>query len=76
MKKTMHEFLTENQIEPVLISQRLKRLTSIEYQLDLNKTMALGNMQDIGGFRIVVKDIKDLVKLRNIIEGDIQTSRY
>ena len=38
--------------------------------------MALGNMQDIGGFRIVVKDIKDLVKLRNIIEGDIQTSRY
>ncbi len=38
--------------------------------------MALGGMQDIGGFRIVVKDIKDLVKLNQIIDANAKTKHY
>jgi hypothetical protein len=51
-------------------------LTSIEYKLDLNKNMALGGMQDIGGFRIVVKDTKDLVRLKKLIESQKETKSY
>src|SRR4051794_20412380 len=69
MKNYFSKVLERNSITPVLVSQRLKRLTSIEYKLDLNKSMALGGMQDIGGFRVVVKDTKDLKKLKQIIES-------
>jgi putative GTP pyrophosphokinase len=76
MKTYFSKLLTNNAITPVLISQRLKRLNSIEYKLDLNRNMALGGMQDIGGFRIVVKDTKDLLKLKTLIEENAKTSRY
>ena len=54
------EVLNENKIKPMFTSQRLKRLTSIQYKLDLNPSMKLGGMQDIGGFRIVLKDVPAL----------------
>ena len=76
IKNYFSKVLDKNLITPVLISQRLKRLTSIEYKLDLNKSMALGGMQDIGGFRVVVKDTKDLDKLKQIIETNAETKRY
>lgn len=56
------EVLNENKIKPMFTSQRLKRLTSIQYKLDLNPSMKLGGMQDIGGFRIVLKDVPALNK--------------
>lgn len=68
VKNSFTKLLSLNNISPLLISQRLKRLTSIEYKLDLNKSMALGGMQDIGGFRAVVKDTKDLAKLKKLLE--------
>lgn len=68
MKNGLIRLLNQYKIKPILISQRLKRLTSIEYKLDLNTTMGLGGMQDIGGYRAVVKDTKDLFKLKDILE--------
>jgi hypothetical protein len=65
LKNNLLRLLFKNNIEPNLISQRLKRLTSIQYKLDLNPTMGLGGMQDIGGYRAVLKDVKDLKKLRD-----------
>ena len=53
-----------------MISQRLKRLTSIEYKLDLNPKMGLGGMQDMGGFRAVLKDVKDLMKLKSVLDSE------
>lgn len=68
MRNTLAKLLAKNNIEAFLVSQRLKRLTSIEYKLDLNRNMALGGMQDIGGFRIVLKDTKDLARVKKLIE--------
>jgi len=67
MKNALIRVLTKYKIKPVLISQRLKRLSSIEFKLDVNDKMGLGGMQDIGGFRAVLKDVKDLNKLRDIL---------
>lgn len=70
MKNAMIRTLDKNKITPVLISQRLKRLVSIIYKLDLNENMSLGGMQDIGGYRVVLKDAKDLQKLKEILQKD------
>ena len=70
MKNALLRTLLKSKIEPILVSQRLKRLTSIEYKLDLNINMGLGGMQDIGGFRAVLKDTKDLLKLKEILENN------
>jgi len=69
MKRSLMKILAEKKIEPYLISQRLKRLTSIEYKLDLNPNMGLGGMQDIGGYRAVLKDVKDLKKTKRLLES-------
>jgi hypothetical protein len=69
LKNSLLRLLTKNRIEPNLLSQRLKRLTSIEYKLDLNPSMGLGGMQDIGGYRAVLKDVKDLRKLNDALSS-------
>lgn len=68
MKNSLIKLSSSNKVTPILVSQRLKRLTSIEYKLDLNEKMGLGGMQDIGGFRAVLKDVRDLEKLKKLIE--------
>ncbi len=69
MKNSLFRLLVKHKIVPVLISQRLKRLVSIIYKLDLNENMGLGGMQDIGGYRAVLKDTKDLIKLKGLLES-------
>lgn len=69
LKNNLLRLLTKYTIEPNLVSQRLKRLTSIEYKLDLNPSMGLGGMQDIGGYRAVLKDVKDLNKLSKALKN-------
>ncbi len=69
MKNGILRLLSSKKIEPITVSQRLKRLTSIIYKLDLNENMGLGGMQDIGGYRVVLKDVKDLKKLKEILES-------
>lgn len=76
LKRRLVKTLKINRIEPYLMSQRLKRLTSIEYKLDLNPKMGLGGMQDIGGFRAVLKDVKDLYKLKKNIENETYKKIY
>jgi putative GTP pyrophosphokinase len=68
MKNGLVRLCEKNRVSPILISQRLKRLTSIQYKLDLNVNMGLGGMQDIGGYRAVLRDVKDLKKLKLVIE--------
>ncbi len=69
LKNALIRLLNKNKITPVLVAQRLKRLESIEYKLDLNENMGLGGMQDIGGYRAVLKDTKDLMKLNNLLQS-------
>lgn len=48
---------SKNGINIVFSSYRLKRMTSIQYKLDLNPDMRLGGMQDIAGGRFVFSDV-------------------
>lgn len=64
--------LEENGIEPLFFPKRLKRMTSIQYKLDLNPEMGLGGMQDIGGLRFVLKDVSTLEKSFNLIKNQFQ----
>lgn len=75
LKNNSLKLLEINSITPVLVSQRLKRLQSITYKLDLNEKMGLGGMQDIGGYRIVLKDVKDLKRLKNLLEINLSKHR-
>ncbi len=52
------------EIDPnVLLAQRLKRLTSLLYKLELRPHMKLSQMQDIGGCRAVVNSVADVYKV-------------
>lgn len=70
LKRKLEKSFNVTKINPYLISQRLKRLTSIIYKLDLNPQMRLGGMQDIGGFRTVLNDLKELNKVKYEIENN------
>ncbi|MGJ1360828.1 RelA/SpoT domain-containing protein [Sphingobacterium spiritivorum] len=74
LKNNLLRLLLKNKIEPNLVSQRLKRLSSILYKLDLNPKMGLGGMQDMGGYRAVLKDVRDLRKLNYALR--IQRSNH
>lgn len=69
LKEEVTQLLKDNNINPVLISQRLKRLNSIQNKLDLNPQMGLGGMQDIGGVRVVLEDMETLHKTLHILNG-------
>lgn len=75
LKNHALKLLNLNSIVPILVSQRLKRLQSIIYKLDLNESMGLGGMQDIGGYRIVLKDVKDLKRLKILLETNLSKHR-
>jgi hypothetical protein len=49
--------------QKALVSQRLKRIPSILYKLQRNPNMALTTIQDIGGCRAILTDIKSVRKL-------------
>lgn len=60
-----------NGIEPLFSSRRLKRMTSIQYKLDLNPEMGLGGMQDIGGLRFVLQDVSTLDRAFDLIQNNV-----
>lgn len=68
MRNGLERLCKKHKIKPLFVSQRLKRLTSIQYKLDLNENMGLGGMQDIGGYRAVLKDVEELKDLKEVIE--------
>jgi ppGpp synthetase/RelA/SpoT-type nucleotidyltranferase len=47
----------------VLVAQRLKRLPSIALKLNQNPAMKLSQMQDVGGCRAVMADVRQVHKL-------------
>jgi hypothetical protein len=49
--------------QKALVSQRLKRVPSILYKLQRNPSMALTTIQDIGGCRAILTDLKGVRKL-------------
>lgn len=59
MKELKNLFL-KNTISFNFSSYRLKRMSSIQYKLDINPKMGLGGMQDIAGGRFVFPDISIL----------------
>lgn len=52
--------------DQALVSQRLKRTPSIISKLKRNEKMSLSRMQDIGGIRAVVKDMKTV---RDVVDA-------
>lgn len=69
LQQKIEDFLSQNHVHPFLISRRLKRLTSIQYKLDLNPEMGLGGMQDIGGLRVVVDTVEELLRLQSLLRS-------
>ena len=69
LQQRISDFLDINNIHPFLISRRLKRLTSIQYKLDINPEMGLGGMQDIGGLRVVVNTVDELLRLQALLRS-------
>ncbi|TFD97324.1 (p)ppGpp synthetase [Dysgonomonas capnocytophagoides] len=69
LKEGVTQLLIDNGVNPVLMSQRLKRLNSIQNKLDFNPKMGLGGMQDIGGVRAVLDDMDTLNKVFILLEG-------
>lgn len=69
LQQRLSDFLDINNIHPFLVSRRLKRLTSIQYKLDMNPEMGLGGMQDIGGLRVVVNTVEELLRLQALLRS-------
>ena len=74
LQQRIEEFLALNNVHPFLISRRLKRLTSIQYKLDMNPEMGLGGMQDIGGLRVVVNSVEELLRLQSLLRNTLLSS--
>lgn len=56
-----------------LVAQRIKRLSSIRLKLKLSPNMKLSQMQDIGGCRAVVEDVRKVNRLvENYKSSDIK----
>lgn len=60
LMNAIHALFLKHSINPVFSSYRLKRMTSIQYKLDLNPDMRLGGMQDIAGGRFVFSNVDAL----------------
>lgn len=71
LKSAITEILSHHKIIPLFSSNRLKRMTSIIYKLDLNPEMHLGGMHDIGGLRFVLTDMDILNKTFDILKKNI-----
>lgn len=70
LQQRVTNLLSENNVQPFLISKRLKRLPSILYKLDMNPDMGLGGMQDIGGLRVVVNSVDELLRLKSLLKDN------
>jgi ppGpp synthetase/RelA/SpoT-type nucleotidyltranferase len=56
-----------------IVAQRIKRLSSIRLKLQLSPNMKLSQMQDIGGCRAVLEDVKQVnIVIENYKKSDIK----
>lgn len=64
----LRSFVKRKALEGAVVTQRLKREETIVEKLTVRETtMSLATMQDIGGCRVVLKDLQDL----RVLEGEI-----
>lgn len=68
LKEKIVNILTESKLNIVLVSNRIKRLRSIIYKIDINPSMGLGGMNDIGGIRVVFNDIEDVERAFDLLK--------
>jgi ppGpp synthetase/RelA/SpoT-type nucleotidyltranferase len=59
-----------------LVSQRIKRISSIQKKMIKMPTMRLSYMQDIGGCRAVMKNVRNAEHLARIFQGRSGRSRH
>lgn len=52
-----------------IVAQRLKRMPTIIDKLRRNPDMELSRMQDVGGLRVIVEDLKDVYELKRYYES-------
>lgn len=71
LKLAITNILCTNKIVPLFSSNRLKRMNSIIYKLDLNPEMHLGGMHDIGGLRFVLNDMNMLNNTFNVLQQNV-----
>jgi len=71
MKNNALRLLELNSITPLLVSQRLKRLQSIIYKLDLNESMGLGGMQRYWRLSYCIKRCKRFTKIEKSSKNSI-----
>src|SRR5437764_12039965 len=57
--------------DTAICAQRLKRLSSIRVKLRRNPNMKLSQMQDIGGCRAIMPNVKDMFALVDVFETAI-----
>lgn len=57
--------IKKDEYQKVIIAQRLKRMPSIVSKLQRLKGMGLETMQDIGGIRVILKNIEEVYKLHS-----------
>lgn len=67
----LKKLFLNNSISFSFSSYRLKRMTSIQYKLDINPQMGLGGMQDIAGGRFVFSDISVLLSAYSILQSNM-----
>lgn len=76
LKLIVNSLLIKSEIKFFSISQRLKRISSIEYKLDINPDMRLGGLYDIGGLRVVLYDIKSIYETKELLSNDFENFEF
>lgn len=68
LKQTIESVLEKENISHYPVSNRLKRIESIQLKLDVSPDMRLGGVHDIGGLRVVLYSIEDLLLLKQLLQ--------
>ena len=68
LKQAVESILKEENILHYPVSNRLKRIESIQLKLDVSPDMRLGGVHDIGGLRVVLYNIEDLFNFKQLLQ--------
>ena len=71
-KENLRKKILKRKFKGAIVVERLKRITSIELKLEINQSMNLSRMHDIGGLRAIVKNIEQV----NALKDDFIASKF
>lgn len=69
LKQSVESILKKENILHYPVSNRLKRIESIQLKLDVSPDMRLGGVHDIGGLRVVLYNIEDLLSFKQLLQN-------